>query len=243
MQNVEGKLENIHDNFNRVIERINKAAIESSRDPASIRLVVVTKTHPVEVVKAVVEAGARDLGENYVEEAIPKIQALTTYPNISWHMIGHIQSRKAQLVVDHFQYVHSLDSLKLAERLSRYAVETRKLVPVWMEFNIGGEETKSGWNITNKEVWASILPDMEYIFLLPSLEFLGVMTIPPYSLDPEKSRSYYRKLREFQEYVIAHFQLPSFKELSMGMSSDFEVAIQEGSTCIRIGQAILGPRH
>jgi pyridoxal phosphate enzyme (YggS family) len=237
------KGESIRRNFSRVIERINQAALRSGRDPAEIRLVVVTKTHPVEVVQSVIEAGATDLGENYVEEAIPKIQALMNYPNIQWHMIGHIQSRKAQGVCNYFQYIHSLDSLKLAERLSRFACNRPEQLPVWMEFNVGGEDTKSGWNIAQKMNWPNILPDIEKILSLPGLRFLGVMTVPPYSTDPEESRPYYRLLHEFQNYIIAQLRVSGFTELSIGMSGDFEVAIQEGSTCVRIGQAILGPRH
>jgi uncharacterized pyridoxal phosphate-containing UPF0001 family protein len=107
---------------------------------------------------------------------------------------------------------------------------------------VSGEGSKSGWNIWLDENWDDILPDIERILTLPGLKLLGVMTIPPYSIDPEESRVYYRRLRKFQEYIINHFQLSSFRELSMGMSSDFEVAIHEGSTCVRIGQAIFGPR-
>ncbi len=240
--NLEGNKTSIRDNLNRVLKRIEKAAKEAGRVPGDIRLVVVTKTHPVDVVREVIEAGATDLGENYVEEAIPKIQALTAYPGVSWHMIGHVQGRKAQAVVEYFNYVHSVDSVKLAERLNQFALLGGKTVPVWLEFNVGGEETKSGWNISGEADLANITTEVEKILLLPGLKLLGMMTVPPYSTDPEHSRPYYRKLRQFQLQLINRFQLTGFGELSMGMSSDFEVAIQEGSTCVRIGQAILGPR-
>jgi pyridoxal phosphate enzyme (YggS family) len=233
---------NISENYQRVKERIFIAAKLAGRDPDLIRLVVVTKTQSVDVIQAVIDAGATDLGENYVEEAIPKIQYLASNATIKWHMIGHVQSRKAQLVCEYFQYIHSLDSVKLAERLNEFDVERVKSFPVWLEFNVSGEGSKSGWNIWLDENWDDILPDIERILTLPGLKLLGVMTIPPYSIDPEESRVYYRRLRKFQEYIINHFQLSSFRELSMGMSSDFEVAIHEGSTCVRIGQAIFGPR-
>jgi pyridoxal phosphate enzyme (YggS family) len=232
----------IRDKYQQVLERIQKSARTAGRDPEDIRLVVVTKTQPVDVIRILIDAGVMDFGENYIEEAVPKIQYLITNKELRWHMIGHVQSRKAQSVCEYFQYLHSLDSGKLAERLSRFALVLDKPLPVLMEFNVSGEETKYGWDISAEENWGNILPDMEKILKVPNLVFLGVMTVPPYSNNPEISRLYYKQLKKFQEYVINHFQLTDFQELSMGMSSDFEVAIQEGSTCVRIGQAILGPR-
>jgi pyridoxal phosphate enzyme (YggS family) len=232
----------IRDNYQRVVERIASAAKIAGRNPDDIRLVVVTKTQPNDLIQAVIDAGATDLGENYVEEAIPKIVALDNTKGIKWHMIGHVQSRKALLVCEYFQYLHSLDSVKLAERLSKFSIEINKPLPVMMEFNVGGEVSKSGWNILTNENWENILRDIEKIIVLPGLNLMGVMTIPPYSTDPEVSRPYYRRLKKFKEYISVHFQLSGFKELSMGMSGDFEVAIQEGATWVRIGQAILGPR-
>jgi pyridoxal phosphate enzyme (YggS family) len=232
----------IRNNYNQVLERITKTARNAGHNPEDISLVVVTKTHPVEVIQYVIDAGATDLGENYMEEAIPKIQALAIYKAIRWHMIGHIQSRKAQSICEYFQYVHSVDSVKLAERLCRFANELGLSLPVFMEFNVGGEDSKSGWDINIEENWENILPDIEKILNLSNLNILGAMTIPPFSSNPEASRPYYKRLRKFQQYLINRFQLNGFRQLSMGMSSDFEVAIQEGSTCLRIGQAILGPR-
>ncbi len=243
MDNLDNNGEIIRSRLNAVVQRIHRAAREAGRDPADIKLVVVTKTRPVEVIKSVVEAGATDLGENYLDEAIPKIQALSGFPKIQWHMIGHIQSRKAQEVCGFFGYVHSVDSVKLSERLSRYSASRAEPLPVWLEFNVGGEETKSGWNISQREEWKNILPDLEKIFILPNLMFLGVMCVPPYSLNPEASRPYFQLLCNFRKYIQGCFNLPGFTGLSMGMSGDFEIAIQEGSTCVRIGQAILGPRN
>ncbi|MFZ2095009.1 MAG: YggS family pyridoxal phosphate-dependent enzyme [Anaerolineales bacterium] len=236
------KTTNIRDNYERALERINLTALNTGRDPKEIRLVVVTKTHPVDMIQSVIDAGAMELGENYIEEAIPKIQALTHNQGLQWHMIGHVQSRKTKSVCEYFQYVHSVDSVKIAERLSQSALAQGKSLPVWLEFNVSGEASKSGWNISQKDNWNTILPDIEKILILPNLVLLGVMTVPPFLDDSEEVRPYYRRLRKFQDYVIEHFQLSNFHELSMGMSSDFEIAIQEGSTCVRIGQAILGPR-
>jgi PLP dependent protein len=233
---------NIQENYKRVVDQIAKTAINSGRNPNDIRLVVITKTHPIDLVQAAVDAGATNIGENYVEEALPKIMSLNNVEGLHWHMVGHVQSRKAALVCEYFQFLHSLDSLKLAIKLSKSAVELKRILPVMLEFNVGGEVSKSGWDIRIEENWKSILPDIGNIIALPGLDLIGVMTIPPYSEDPEASRPHYRKLRRFRDFIANYFQMSDFMELSMGMSNDFEVAIQEGSTWVRIGQAILGPR-
>jgi pyridoxal phosphate enzyme (YggS family) len=234
---------NICDNYVRILERITKAAKNSGRDPNEIHLVVATKTQPIEAIQALVEAGATDFGENYVEEAIPKITRVMSDQTIKWHMIGHVQSRKAAQVCEYFQYLHSLDSLKLAIKLARSAVALNVSLPAILEFNVGGEESKSGWDIQSDENWDDILFDLEKVIELPGLNLLGAMTIPPYSPNPEESKPYYQRLRKFQEIMIKRFTLSSFTDLSIGMSSDFEIAIQEGATWVRIGQAIFGPRN
>ncbi len=235
-------LEIIRVNYNAVINRISAIAKSMRRNPLGIQLVVVTKTRSTEVIRAVIEAGATQLGENYPEEAIPKILALQDAGEIEWHMIGHVQSRKARDVCEYFNYMHSLDSIKLGERISRFAGELGRVFPVWLEFNVSGELTKSGWGAQNEDQWDNLLPDMERILSLPNLEIKGLMTVPPYSPNPEEARPFYRHLRRLQEYLVNHFQLDGWRDLSMGMSSDYEIAIQEGATWVRIGQAILGPR-
>jgi pyridoxal phosphate enzyme (YggS family) len=233
----------IHKNYTDIVARINRSALDCSRDPKEILLVVVTKTHSVETIQYLQDAGATHLGENYVDEAIPKIESLKNYPNLKWHMIGHVQSRKAKDVCEYFSYVHSVDSVKIAERLNRFAEIFEKSLPVWLEFNIGGEGSKSGWDISDRDAWGLTLPDIDEILQLSNLYILGLMTIPPYLDDAENARQFYKHLRQYRDYLHEHFSSISFHELSMGMSSDFEVAIQEGSTCVRIGQAILGPRE
>ncbi len=242
LDSVEINTEMIREKYLQILKRIAESARSVGRLPEDVRVVVVTKTHPVEVIQLLIDVGVVDFGENYTEEAIPKIETLSMKEKLQWHMIGHVQSRKAQDVCEHFQYLHSLDSVKLAKRLSRFALMLDRILPVWLEFNISGEESKYGWSITAEENWSRILPEIEIILALTNLNVLGVMTVPPYSENPESSRPIYRKLREFQEFVIKQLKLPGFRESSMGMSSDFEVAIQEGSTCVRIGQAILGSR-
>jgi pyridoxal phosphate enzyme (YggS family) len=226
----------------RVGEQIAEAAARSGRDPQAIRLVVVTKAQPLEVVRAAVEAGASILGENYAEEAEVKIIALKEKSEVEWHMIGHVQSRKADLVVGHFAMLHSLDSLKLAARLNRFCEIQGKVLPVLLEFNVGGEESKYGWPAWIKSRWPDLLPEIGQILQFSHLRVGGLMTMPPYFVESELSRPYFQHLRCLRDYLATQFHEANWHELSMGTSADFEVAVQEGATYVRIGQAILGPR-
>ena len=229
-------------NYHAVLDRIAGAAEKAGRDPGSIRLVVVTKGHPVEKIRAVVAAGARLLGENYVEEAVQKIQALSGEGQVEWHMIGHVQSRKAQPVCEHFDWVHSLDSLKLGNRLNRFAGENGRRLPVLLECNMSGEESKFGLPAWDPALWTNLLPEIEQIAGLPNLRLSGLMTMAPFLDDPDQARPYFQGLRRLRDYLVEGLSQPDFNELSMGMSADFEAAIQEGATLVRVGQAILGPR-
>ena len=206
-----------------------------------IKLVVVTKAHPIEIVQAVINSGARDSGENYAEEATSKIAHFKDI-GISWHMIGHIQSRKARLVCESFDVVHSLDSLKLARKLNRGIGEKNQILPVLLECNVSGETTKNGYAIWNADHQDQIDEEIEELISLPNLSIRGLMTIPPWDPDPEKSRKHYQRLAEFQNHLAKKFPHNSWDDLSMGMSNDFEVAIQEGATIIRVGTAIVGSR-
>lgn len=232
----------ISDRFRQVQEEITKAAVDCGRSPEEVRLVTVTKGHSLEAVREVVAAGARCLGENYVEEAEPKILALSEQDRVEWHMIGHVQSRKAEAVCSLFQIVHSLDRIKLARRLQRFAGEGGQALPVLLECNVSGEESKYGWPAWREEDWPDLLPDFAEILQLKKLRVQGLMTMAPFDPDPENARPYFLRLRRLQEFL--ENQLPSgeWRELSMGMSADFGVAIQEGATLVRIGTAIMGPR-
>ena len=150
----------IRENYQRFSIRLQMHARRSAAMPEEVRLVVVTKTQPLEVVQAAIEAGVRILGENYPEEGVTKIQSLAGQSGVEWHMIGHVQSRKARLVADHFALLHSLDSLKLAQRLDRFAAERNRILPVLLEFNVGGEESKSGWNASDESQWDALLPEI-----------------------------------------------------------------------------------
>jgi hypothetical protein len=235
--------EKIKENFLNTLDQISKAAISVGRDPGEIKLVVVTKTQPIEVVRAVIDAGAEYLGENYAEEAVQKIVALPPKYKVQWHMIGHVQSRKAALICEYFDYLHSLDSLKLAERLDRLAAERKRRLTVLLELNLGGEESKFGWPIWDKKNWEPILNDINKVAALPNLMVKGLMGMAPFFDDPEDARPFYRHLRLFRDFLRIRVPQLNLAELSMGMSGDFEVAVQEGATWVRIGQKILGTRN
>ena len=232
----------IRSNFENIQERLIKAASSCGRDASKIKLVVVTKTHPVEAIRAAFQAGARSFGENYPEESVSKIMTLQGTPGIEWHMIGHLQSRKARLVAEHFNIIQSLDSIHLAEKLERVLDEIQKTMPVLLEFNVSGEESKYGWPAWQQDRWEDLLPDISNVLKFPHLKVVGLMTMPPLLENPEDVRPYFIKLNSLKNYLTHYFQNNDWKELSMGTSADFEIAIHEGATIVRVGQAILGPR-
>jgi pyridoxal phosphate enzyme (YggS family) len=233
----------IRENYQAALDQIATAARKSNRDPKDVRLVVVTKSQPVEVVQAAMEAGVRILGENYPEEAITKIQSLAGQSGVEWHMIGHVQSRKARLVVDHFALLHSLDSLKLARRLDRFAAEGNHVLPVLLEFNVGGEESKAGWDASAESQWDALLPEIVDLLNLPYLRIHGLMTMPPLETNPEDARPYFQRLRALRDRLASQFPQRDWRELSMGTSADYAVAVEEGATLVRVGTAIVGARN
>lgn len=235
-------MEQIRENYLRVFDRVTRTAQAVGRDPAEVRLLVVTKTHPPELIRAAVQAGACYLGENYAEEALAKMQTLSDASRVEWHMIGHVQSRKADIVARHFACLHALDSLKLANRLDRFAVEAGRRLPVLLECNVSGEASKNGFSASDETNWDVLLPVFEEISALPNLAVCGLMTMAPFLPDAEHARPYFRRLRSFQQFLRHHLPQVKWDELSMGMSADYEVAIQEGATWVRVGQAIFGSR-
>jgi pyridoxal phosphate enzyme (YggS family) len=228
--------------YEQVRNIIEKTAGSVGRRSDSVRLVVVTKTHPLETIMAALEAGIRELGENYAEEAVDKINAIGPVKDLTWHMIGHIQSRKADLVAQKFDYVHSIDSLKLAVRLERFAAEAGRKLPVLLECNVGGEESKFGYPAVDKTQWAALLADANQIASLPHLEIRGLMTMPPLYDDAERTRPFFQRLRQLRDYLAEQNPQICWNELSMGTSTDFAAAIQEGATLVRVGTAIMGSR-
>ncbi len=223
----------IKENLLRVRERIERAAQRAGRDPKEIKLVAVSKTVEVDRVQEAIEAGVSILGENYVQEAQKKIEALGK--PVSWHFIGHLQSNKAKYAVRLFDVIHSIDSIPLAEELNRKAEEPDRVIGVMIEVNLSGEATKFG---TDEE---RVLNLAKKIQQLKHLSLEGLMTMPPYFDSPEMSRPYYAALRELKEKMMK--EGAQMKELSMGMSNDFEIAVEEGATYVRVGTAIFGPRR
>ncbi|OGP73990.1 MAG: YggS family pyridoxal phosphate enzyme [Deltaproteobacteria bacterium RBG_16_49_23] len=222
----------IEENILRVMERIEKAARKAGRNPEEIKLVAVSKTVEIARVREAVEAGVLILGENYVQEAQKKIEEIG-HP-VAWHFIGHLQSNKAKYAVRLFDMIHSLDSIPLAEELDRRAEKEGRTMNVMIEVNLSGETTKFG----SEE--ARTFDIARKVLNLRHLSLAGLMTMPPYFDSPEMSRSYFIQLRELKEKMIKE-GVP-VKELSMGMSNDFEVAIEEGATYVRVGTAIFGER-
>ena len=233
----------IREKYQYTRDQIASAAHRSKRDPNEVRLVVVTKSQPMEVVQAALEAGVRLFGENYAEEAVTKIQGLGAQTGVEWHMIGHVQSRKARLVVDHFALLHSLDSLKLAQRLDRFAAERDKVLPVLLEFNVGGEESKAGWDAAEASKWGGLLPEIASVLELPNLRVQGLMTMPPLETEMEDSRRFFQRLRNLRDHLASQFPQADWHELSMGTSADYPIAVEEGATLVRVGTAIVGARN
>jgi hypothetical protein len=229
----------ISENVAEVRERIDKAARFAGRPAEEIALMAVTKTHLPEKIHEAYDAGLRLFGENRIQEFSAKAAALTDLHDADWHMIGHLQTNKAARTAELFQSVDSVDSLKLAEKLDASARRLGKQLNVLIEINVGGEVAKSGV--------ASNSPDLEALLVaaprFEALTFRGLMTVPPFTADPQSARPYFRNLRELRDKISAR-RLPAIDmtQLSMGMSHDFTVAIEEGSTCVRVGTAIFGER-
>lgn len=239
----------IASNLAQVRERIAEAALRAGRDPATVRLVAVSKTFPAEAVLAAWEAGQRDFGENRAEEAavkVPLVAAALEGAHPIWHMIGHLQRRKARLVLAHFDVVHSVDSLALAQKLSALAVAARRELPVLLECNVSGEESKYGYRLAGWECAPAVrerfFREVAALLALPGLQLEGVMTVAPFSEDPEAVRPVFASLRALREALRERFPTVAWPHLSMGMTDDFEVAVAEGATLVRIGRAIFGSR-
>jgi len=253
-------MDELETRLGRVRERIATAALRAGRDPQGVTLVAVTKTVPAEVVAAVWQMGLCDhFGENRVEEARHKIPEVTRLlhshgkamgddspAHLCWHMIGHVQSRKAREVVSCFDWVHSVDSLKLASRLSRYAVEAGRRLPILLEANVSGEPGKYGFALggwpEDRGQTEAFFAAVSEILALPGLRLLGLMTIAPIVPEPEAARPIFRRLRALRDALAERFPATDWPHLSMGMTDDFEVAVEEGATFVRIGRAIFGER-
>ncbi len=233
----------LQENLASVQTRIAAAAQRAGRDPGEVTLVAVTKGHPVDVLLQAYELGVRQLGENRVEEAEEKVAAL---PNdVIWHMIGHLQSRKAGRALALFQWIHSVDSLKLAERLDRLAQTDDPPLPILLECNVSGEKAKYGFDADRwtedktqrQALWSAV----EGCLALPHITIQGLMTMAPIVSEPENARPVFARLRQLRDGLARDFPQTNWRHLSMGMTDDFEIAIEEGATLVRVGRAIFQP--
>ncbi|MCR5304489.1 MAG: YggS family pyridoxal phosphate-dependent enzyme [Lachnospiraceae bacterium] len=225
----------VTENLKKVLSEIEKSESDAGRDPGSVKLIAVSKTKPVEMIQEAYDAGQRDFGENYVQEIVNKSPLLP--PDIRWHMIGHLQRNKVRQIIDKVCMIHGVDSLKLAEEISRQAEKREMVMPVLMEVNIGSEESKSG--VRPEEVRALA----EEMGKLPGISLRGLMCVPPVCEDPGDSREYFRRMQKLSVDIMPeNIDNKSVCELSMGMSHDFREAIYCGATMVRIGTDIFGER-
>jgi len=219
-----------------VRQRMAEAARRAGRDPDEITLVAISKTYPIDHIRAAAEAGQRDFGENRVQEALVKIAAAGDLA-VRWHLVGHLQSNKARKAAAPFQVIHSVDRIELVSALERAALESDAAPAILAQVDLAGEGSKHG---VRPEGLRALLGEVSRC---RALRLRGLMLLPPYFEDPEDARPYFRSLRQLRDDLVADGTLPpAARELSMGMSHDFEVAIEEGSTIVRVGTAIFGPR-
>ena len=225
----------IAENLVEVRERISRAIQKSGREPDSACLITVSKQISVDRIEEARAAGAVVFGENKIQEAIPKIEQMGA-EGIFWHFIGHLQKNKIKFLDERFELIHSVDSFELAEKIAKHYHSENRVQKILLQVNVSGEAAKFGMEPKELE------KQMAEFFQLQGIQVEGLMTIPPFDSDPENSRRYFSRLRELREQYEKQNELP-LNELSMGMSNDFEVAVEEGATLVRVGTAIFGPRR
>ncbi len=217
-------------------KRVKDVCRRSGRDPARVTVVAVSKKKPASMVRELYECGHRVFGENYVQEGVEKVKALSDLSGIKWHFIGHLQRNKAKLAVLNFDWVQTVDSVRLAQSLNRHAAEQGKILNVLVQVNIGGEESKFG-------LMPETVPEfLDQVSSLSNIFVRGLMTIHPFSASKEAARKWFRQMAALRAELAKTFPQLDLSELSMGMSNDFDVAIEEGATIVRIGTALFGPR-
>jgi len=227
-------VQDIENNLRSVEEIIRQTAHSCGRDPASIKLLAVSKTFPAEIIEEAFRAGQRLFGENRVQEAVAKIPSVQA-DGITWHLVGHLQTNKIKQAVQLFDVIESIDSVKVASKIDQYCSQLNKVMPVLIQINVGEEPQKFG--IKPRQI-QEVVGEID---ALSNLDLQGLMAIPPYSTDPEASRPHFRRMVELLAHVNATRTSP-LQELSMGMSSDFRVAIEEGATIVRVGTSVFGVR-
>ena len=226
----------IKDNLDRINKQIMDTAVSCGRKPDTIQLIAVSKRKSVKTIMEGIQAGGKHFGENYIQEAIEKIDIIGKN-TVCWHFIGHLQSNKAKFAVKYFEYIHTIDTLKLAKAIDKQAKKIDKIQKILVQVNIGKEETKSGTRIEET------IELIKQISTFENLSLQGLMCMPPYFSDPEKARIYFKQLGLLKEKIMARkLGNVTMEHLSMGMSNDFKVAIEEGSTMVRVGTSIFGRR-
>ena len=229
-------MQSIKDNLDKINKQILDTAMSSGRNPENIRLIAVSKRKSVEAVMEAIKAGAKHFGENYIQEALDKIDAIGK-DTACWHFIGHLQSNKAKFAVKYFDYIHTADTIKLAREIDKQAGKISKIQDILVQINIGEENTKSGIKIDDT------LKLITQIHTYKNIAVKGLMCMPPYFLDPDQARIYFQQLVRIKDEILdKKYETVSMEHLSMGMSNDFKVAIEEGSTMIRVGTSIFGRR-
>jgi len=227
----------IKQNFEKINKIIVDTALSCGRKPEDILLIAVSKKKNAEIVSDAILSGAKHFGENYIQEAVKKIDCIGT-ERASWHFIGHLQSNKVGIAVKHFEYIHTVDSFKLAKEIDKQAKAIHKIQKILIQINISNERTKSGTDEANT------VELVKQIHMFENISVQGLMCMPPYFEEPELARPFFRALSQIRKDIEAHeFSNISMKHLSMGMSNDFKIAIEEGSTMVRIGTSIFGERN
>ncbi|NSW51861.1 MAG: YggS family pyridoxal phosphate-dependent enzyme [Anaerolineae bacterium] len=233
----------IHARYVAVVDQINASLRKTARPENSVNIVVVSKRQPDNLVLDLARKGVKLFGENYPEEGARKREMLRKAGlDAEWHLIGPLQSRKVSTVIDHFSMVHSVDRTSIAIKLDAASKRYGKVLPILLQFNVSGEGSKSGWRADNEDRWDHLLPDIRVITELTHIRVTGMMTMPPLTDNPERSRPFYQRLRKLQKFLSFNFPTQNFAQLSMGTSCDFLTAVEEGATFVRIGEVIFGKR-
>lgn len=235
-------MDTIKDRFLRISDSVRNTCIKSGRGADEVSLIVVTKKQPVERIVQVIEAGATLLGENYPEEADEKIVRLPHELKPQWHMIGHIQSRKIKYLVRHFSFIHSIDRMSIALKLNQACTIENKVMPVLLEVNLTGEESKQGFLALSAAQTNDLSRIVEDLISLKALKLSGLMTMPPFVNKPEENRAIFARSKVLFDHFANIYGAGYFNQLSMGTSQDYTVALEEGATMVRVGEAIMGKR-
>ena len=232
----------IKDRYTRIQENIQNSCVSAGRPQNAVKLIVVIKKQPIERIIQVVNAGAEFLGENYPEDIFDKITLLPDGIKPKWHMIGHIQSRKIKILVQSFSYIQSIDRISVARKLNQACTEANITLPILLQVNLSGEESKQGFSVHEKRGIGVLSEVFDDLLELQALSLCGLMTMPPLVNKPEDNQPIFARCRNLLEEINGSYQLAQFDQLSMGTSQDYSAAIEEGATMVRVGEAIMGKR-